>query len=256
MSKPLRIFLVDDELPALNRLQDLLADCRNEVEHTIAGTATNGMTALAQLAEHPVDLVILDIQMPQMSGIEVARKLLELPHHPAVVFATAFEDYGVAAFDVRAVDYLLKPIRHERLLTALHRVLDLQQPRAEGIRQDDDPHGRSHFTVSERGRVHLVPVADACYLKAEQKYITLRTREREFLLEDSLTRLEDEFGPRFLRIHRNCLVARDAVAGFERVPNGSESHWVVLLKGLPERLAVSRRQQHVIKEFREHHHDG
>ncbi|WP_028453924.1 LytR/AlgR family response regulator transcription factor [Chitinilyticum litopenaei] len=256
MSNPLRIFLVDDELPALNRLQDILADCQHEFPHVVVGTATNGMTTLSQLVEHPADVIILDIQMPQMSGIEVARKLLELPHPPAVIFATAFEDYGVAAFDVRAVDYLLKPIRHDRLLVALHRVLDLQQPRASGIRQDADEHGRTHFTVSERGRVHLVPVADACYLKAEQKYITLRTREREYLLEDSLTRLEEEFADRFVRIHRNCLVAREAVAGFERVPGGGESHWVVLLRDLPERLAVSRRQQHVIKEFRAHFHDG
>lgn len=256
MSNPLRIFLVDDELPALNRLQDVLADCQNDVPHVVIGTATNGMTTLVQLNEHPADVVILDIQMPQMSGIEVARKLLEMQHPPAVIFATAFEDYGVAAFDVRAVDYLLKPIRHDRLVTALRRVIDLQQPHPEGVRQDTDAQGRTHFTVSERGRVHLVPVADACYLKAEQKYITLRTREREFLLEDSLTRLEDEFAGRFVRIHRNCLVAREAVVGFERIPNGSETHWVVLLKDLPERLAVSRRQQHIIKEFREHNADG
>jgi two-component system response regulator AlgR len=249
MTKPLRLFLVDDELPALNRLQDVLGDCQHDCPHEVVGTATNGVTALARLAELDVDAVILDIQMPQMSGIEVARKLLALARPPAVIFSTAFEDYGVAAFDVRAVDYLLKPIRQDRMLTALHRVLDLHrmQPILAPVNNNN---ARSHFSVTERGRVHLIPVGDAKYLKAEQKYITLRTIDREYLLEDSLTRIEEEFGPSFIRIHRNCLVARDALAGFEReVQTGGEAHWVAVLRDLPEKLAVSRRQQHVIKDF-------
>jgi two-component system, LytTR family, response regulator AlgR len=249
MTKPLRLFLVDDELPALNRLQDVLGDCQHDCLHEVVGTATNGVTALARLAELDVDAVILDIQMPQMSGIEVARKLLGLAKPPAVIFATAFEDYGVAAFDVRAVDYLLKPIRQDRLLTALHRVMDLH--RTQPLQMPQGNHNaRSHFSVTERGRVHLIPVGDAKYLKAEQKYITLRTIDREYLLEDSLTRIEEEFAHAFIRIHRNCLVARDALAGFEReVQTGGEAHWVAVLRDLPERLAVSRRQQHVIKDF-------
>ena len=248
MQKPLRLFLVDDEVPALNRLSDVLADCASICPHEIVGTAANGMTALAQLAEIHADVVILDIQMPQMSGIEVARKLLDYANPPLVIFATAFEDYGVAAFDVRAVDYLLKPIRQDRLVAALHRVEELRQARP--VPAETPTGTRTHFSVTERGRIHLIPVSDAIYLKAEQKYITLRTRAREYLLEDSLTRIEEEFGPRFVRIHRNCLLARDAVAGFEReVQSGGEARWVAILRDLPEKLAVSRRQQHVIKEF-------
>lgn len=248
MQKPLRLFLVDDEIPALNRLKDVLSDCAAVFPHEVVGTAANGMTALVQLAESCVDVVILDIQMPQMSGIEVARKLLDFSHPPLVIFATAFEDYGVAAFDVRAVDYLLKPIRQDRLLAALHRAEEMRQSRPVSVEQ---PSGaRTHFSVTERGRVHLIPVQDAVYLKAEQKYITLRTLAREYLLEDSLTRIEEEFGSRFLRVHRNCLVACDALAGFERqVQSGGDAHWVVILRDLPERLPVSRRQQHVIKDF-------
>ncbi|QLG89168.1 response regulator transcription factor [Chitinibacter bivalviorum] len=257
MNKALRLFLVDDELPALMRLQDLLADCAEECPHTIVGTATNGMTALPQIAEHEIDVVILDIQMPQMSGIEVARKLLNLSRPPAVIFATAFEDYGVAAFDVRAIDYLLKPIRHERLVTALRRAQELHHGQNTSSNANHEHDGaRTHFSVSERGRVHLIPVAEARFLKAEQKYITLRTHDREYLLEDSLTKLEDEFGSKFVRIHRNCLVSRDSIAGFERAMiNGGDSHWVVILRDVPERLPVSRRQQHVIKEFKKGH-DG
>lgn len=257
MNKPLRLFLVDDELPALMRLQDLLGDCAQECPHVVVGTATNGMTALPQIAEHDIDVVILDIQMPQMSGIEVARKLLNLSRPPAVIFSTAFEDYGVAAFDVRAVDYLLKPIRTERLLSALKRVLELRHGPNEAAPSSAVNDGaRSHFSVSERGRVHLIPVSEARFLKAEQKYITLRTHDREYLLEDSLTKLEDEFGSKFVRIHRNCLVSRDSIAGFERATiNGGDGHWVVILRDVPERLPVSRRQQHVIKEFKKGH-DG
>lgn len=254
MQKPLRLFLVDDEIPALNRLKDVLSDCAAVFAHEVVGTAANGMTALAQLAEIRADVVILDIQMPQMSGIEVARKLLDFSHPPLVIFATAFEDYGVAAFDVRAVDYLLKPIRQDRLLAALHRAEEMRQTRPVSVEQASG--ARTHFSVTERGRVHLIPVQDAVYLKAEQKYITLRTLAREYLLEDSLTRIEEEFGSRFVRVHRNCLVACDALAGFERqVQSGGDAHWVVILRDLPERLPVSRRQQHVIKDFGKTEHD-
>ena len=255
MQKPLRLFLVDDEIPALNRLKDLLHDCAAACPHEVVGTAANGMIALAQLAEIQADIVILDIQMPQMSGIEVARKLLNFSRPPRVIFATAFEDYGVAAFDVRAIDYLLKPIRQERLLAALLRAEEMCG--SAPLQSEVHSGARAHFSVSERGRVHLIPVQDALYLKAEQKYITLRTQSREYLLEDSLTKIEEEFGARFVRIHRNCLVARDALVGFEReVQSGGDAHWVALLRNLPERLPVSRRQQHVIKEFGKPEHDG
>ncbi|KAF0812404.1 Transcriptional regulatory protein YpdB [Andreprevotia sp. IGB-42] len=250
MTTPLRLFLVDDELPALKRLQDVLADCADLCPHDIVGTATNGISALSQLAEADADAAIIDIQMPQMSGIELARELQHLSQPPAVIFATAFEEYGVAAFEVRAVDYLLKPIRKERLLEALARVRDARSAKREAAPLHN---ARSHFSVTERGRVHLIPVSEARYLKAEQKYITLRTREREYLLEDSLTRLEEEFGSRFLRIHRNCLVCTDSLLGFEKMPvAGGETHWAAVIKDIPEKLAVSRRQQHVIKDFKKH----
>jgi two-component system response regulator AlgR len=112
-----------------------------------------------------------------------------------------------------------------------------------------DPHPRRFFSVAERGRVTLVPVADVLYLKAELKYVTLRTREREYLIEDPLVALEKEFGERFVRIHRNCLVARAAVRGFERGGEGEEAGWMVVLDGLAERLPVSRRQWPGLREL-------
>ena len=133
-------------------------------------------------------------------------------------------------------------------MAALRRVEELGESRPDTVPVTAG--ARSHFSVTERGRIHLIPVSEAIYLKAEQKYITLRTLSREYLLEDSLTHIEQEFGHRFVRIHRNCLLARDAIAGFEReVQCGGEARWVAVLRDLPERLPVSRRQQHVIREF-------
>ncbi|HEX9180355.1 MAG TPA: LytTR family DNA-binding domain-containing protein, partial [Burkholderiales bacterium] len=168
---------------------------------------------------------------------------------PAVVFTTAYDVYAIKAFELRAVDYLLKPIRAARLEEALARARNARPLSAEVLRELS-PAPRVHLASQERGRVQLIPVRDIVFLKAELKYVTARTRDREYLVDESLTRLEEEFGQRFLRIHRNCLVARAHVTGFERVAEeGGEGHWVVVLAGVEETLPVSRRQQYVVKEF-------
>jgi two-component system response regulator AlgR len=187
--------------------------------------------------------------MPEMDGIEVAQHLQKLPDPPNVIFTTAYDSYALQAFELHAVDYLLKPIRLRRLFDALSRVRTIT-PLSLDVLQKLTPEPRRHISVQERGRVMLVPVDKILYLRAELKYVTIRTAEREYLLEESLTRLETEFGARFVRIHRSCLVARDYVESFERQAEGdAEGQWVVKLRDLDERLSVSRRQQHVIKEF-------
>jgi two-component system response regulator AlgR len=241
----LRVVIVDDEAPARQRLRDLLADCAAEIALTIAGEAASGRAALELLARAPADVVLLDIRMPEMDGIEVAQHLQQLDQPPAVVFATAYDAYAIRAFEVHAVDYLLKPIHLSRLKEALARA---SRPRPEALREIARA-PRTHFSAQERGRIHLIPVADVIYLKAELKYVSVRTAAREHLIEESLTRLEQEFGDCFVRVHRNCLVARAAVRGFERAEEGGEAHWEVLLQGVDERIAVSRRQQHVVREF-------
>jgi two-component system response regulator AlgR len=163
------------------------------------------------------------------------------------VFTTAYDDYAIKAFELRAVDYLLKPIRLGRLKEALVRT-KASAPRPDALRELARA-PRTHLSAQERGRIHLIPVAEVIYLKAELKYVSVRTAAREYLIEESLTRLEQEFGSRFVRVHRNCLVARAAVRGFERSEEGGESHWEVVLGGVDERIAVSRRQQHVVREF-------
>lgn len=244
-ARPLRVVIVDDEAPARSRMRDLLADCAAEFPVAVAGEAASGLAALELLSREAVDVVLLDIRMPEMDGIEVAQHLQRLDQPPAVIFATAYDAYAIRAFEVHAVDYLLKPIRLARLKEALARAT---RPRLEALREIARA-PRTHLSAQERGKIHLIPVADVIYLKAELKYVSVRTTAREFLIEESLTRLEQEFAERFVRVHRNCLVARAAVRGFERSEEGGEAHWDVLLHGVAERLAVSRRQQHVVREL-------
>ena len=249
---PLRVLIVDDEAPARSRLRDLLGDLAATVPTELVGMAANGAEAVRPLEHTQADAVLADIRMPVMDGVELARHLQRLALPPAVIFTTAYDQYAVQAFEVAAVDYLLKPVRAERLAAALGKVRQ-RAPLAEGTLAALAPSARRHLSVSERGRILLVPVDAVLYLKAEQKYVTARTAEREYLLDETLVQLEQEFGERFLRIHRNSLVARAALRGVERVNDGErgegEGHWEVLLTGVPERLPVSRRQWPAVKQL-------
>ena len=249
MAEPmLRVLIVDDEAPARRRLRDLLDDCAAALPLIVVGEAQHGREALDLLQSAPADIVLTDIHMPDMDGIELARHLLKLPHPPVVIFTTAFHEHAVAAFEVNAIDYLMKPVRVQRLLGALQKVPRLKPVPAEKLAMMPAS-ARRFLSVTERSRVVLVPLGDVVYLKAELKYITIRTAQREFLLEESLTKLETEFGSRFIRVHRNCLVARDFIRGFERRINGDgDSHWEVMLNGVDESLPVSRRQQFVVRD--------
>jgi len=245
---PLKVLVVDDEAPARHRLREVLDDCTSAVPLVVVGEAASGREALSLLGTTPADLVLTDIHMPDMDGIELARHILKLPVPPVVIFTTAYHEHAIAAFEVHAVDYLVKPVRVQRLLAALDKVPRLR-PLSDTKLNRLPSSARRFLSVTERSRVVLVPVDEVVYLKAELKYITIRTADREYLLEESLTRLEEEFGPRFVRIHRNCLVARSAIRGFERrVSADGDAHWEVLLRGVPEALAVSRRQQFIVRE--------
>ena len=237
---PLRIFILDDEAPARLRLRALLEDIAAELPHEVVGEAETGQVALDWLGAHEADVLLADIRMPGMDGMALAERLRHLPRPPALVFTTACEQFAVQAFELNAADYLLKPIRAQRLLAALEKARRSLAVQPELLELAE---GRRHLPVSERGRILLLPVADILFLRAELKYLTARTREREYLLEESLARLEQEYPRRFLRIHRNCLVARHAITGFERdSADLGEPRWRVLLNGLPETLPVSRRQ--------------
>jgi len=249
MTQVLKVVLVDDEAPARARLRELIADCAPLVPAQVVGEAANGREALELLCSVAADLALVDIRMPQMSGLELARHALGLESPPAIVFVTAFDEYAIKAFELRALDYLVKPVRRARLLEALSRARGLAAPGAESLR-GLEPAPRRHLSVPERGRITLVPVTEIVYLKAELKYVTIRTATREYLLEESLSHLEQEFSQTFVRIHRNCLAAKSRIRGFEKAEIQEGEHgWAVLLDGCPERLAVSRRQWPLVKEL-------
>lgn len=249
MSAALQVLVVDDEAPARSRMRDLLADVNPALPVAIVGEAANGRDAL-RLAEGGVDVVLLDVRMPGMDGIEVAQHLQKLEPPPAVIFTTAYDAYAIQAFDLHVVDYLLKPIKASRLQEALSRIGVRKSAPAPEMLRAMRPVPRSCLSAAERGRVHLIPVGDVLFLRAELKYVTVRTAGREYLIEESLTQLEQEFADRFVRVHRNCLVARAAIRGFERAAADSgEGPWQVVLAGLEERIPVSRRQQHVVRDL-------
>lgn len=247
---PLTLFVVDDEPPARSRLRELLIDCAEQLPLEIVGEAGNGREALDKLSGLHADVVLMDIRMPQMDGIELAQHLNKLPKPPVIIFTTAYDKYAIQAFELHAIDYLLKPIRLKRLFDALTHARSAVPLRTEVLRELL-PEPRKNLSIHERGKIHLIPIEKVLYLRAELKYITVRTVEREFLIEESLAALEKEFAARFVRIHRNCLVAKDEIEGFEKmaVDEGGEVHWTVKLKGLDEMLPISRRQQFIVKEF-------
>jgi two-component system response regulator AlgR len=259
-----RLFIVDDEVPARVRMTTLLSDIAAECPHQLVGQAGDAQQALDDIAAANPDIVLMDIQMPGMNGIELASHLAaQGAAAPAVIFVTAFDSYALKAFEVHAVDYLMKPVRAARLADAIRRAcLSLPAQRdALAAAAGELQLKRQNIPVQERGRLLLVPLAEVLYFKAELKYVTLRTKQREFLIEESLLSIEEEFGAQFVRVHRNTLVARSAIVGVERGVYGSEAagdnvgaesdkpleSWQVILRDLDERLPVSRRQWPAVK---------
>ena len=241
----LKLLIADDEAPARNRLRDLLADI---TQLTVVAEAKNGKETLALTDEHQPDVVLLDIRMPVMDGLEAVLHLQKMAKPPAVIFTTAYDNYAMQAFDMNAVDYLLKPIRLERLKTALSKARALLPKQVAALHKLQTQ--RTHLSINERGRILLIPIHEIIYLRAELKYITVRTAEREYLLEESLTHLAQEFASIFIRLHRNCLVANAHILGFEKRASeagSDDKQWVALLRNVPETICVSRRQQHLVR---------
>lgn len=245
----LSVIIVDDEGPARARLRDLLADIAHELPNEIVAEADNGLRALAAIDGGGVDVALVDIRMPGMDGIELAHHLSQLEHPPAVIFVTAFDAYAVRAFELNAVDYLLKPVRAPRLLAALQKVPQSRAlDRNRMLRLAQGP--RTHLSYHERGRLLLIPVATILFLKADLKYVMARTRDREYLLDESLTHLEHEFGEQFIRLHRSVLATREAIVGFEKCgSDDADAQWQAMLRDVPDRLPVSRRQWPLVRTF-------
>ena len=245
----LSVMIVDDEAPARTRLRDLLADVAAEVPNTVVAEAANGLLAVEAIGGCSVDVALVDIRMPKMDGIELARHLTRLERPPAIIFVTAYDSYAVQAFELNAIDYLVKPVRAQRLVDALQKVRQ-NGPVAPQVLSQIQQGTRTHLSCHERGRLLLVPLPEILYFKADLKYVTARTASREYLLDESLTHLEEEFSARFIRLHRSALVAKDAIAGFEKnATEDAETQWQALLRGVPEKLPVSRRPWPLVKSY-------
>lgn len=239
----MRVLVVDDERPARERLLGMLEQISG---FESCGIASNGVEALTLSEREQPDIVLMDVRMPGMDGIEAARHLAQLERPPAVIFATAYGEHALEAFETRAVGYLLKPVRLERLEDALRHASRPTRAQLAGLSEDQNPAARSHICARVRGRLELVPIEEVLYFQADQKYVTVRHRGGEVIIEDSLKSLEDEFGPRFLRIHRNALVATQHVAGMDRSPEG---RFEVMFRGAEDRLEVSRRHVAQVRRF-------
>lgn len=240
----LRVLIVDDETLARSRLRTLLGDCTAQAIQ-ITGEAANASQAVEQLRRTPVDLVLLDIHMPGADGLTLAQTLRTLPQPPAVVFITAHAEHAVQAFELEALDYLTKPVRLERLQQALQKVE--RQHRNNGSTAAPEP--QEALLIQERGRTERVPLAEVLYFKAELKYITVRTLGKTYILDGSLSELEEKYPSQFMRVHRNALVARRAVRALEKHYDPEEGEgWAVRLQGLDEPVSVSRRQLSAVRE--------
>lgn len=234
----MRALVVDDEPLARERLRALLAGLP-DVE--VCGEAGNGIEALRLVESLAPDLVFMDVRMPGMDGLEAARHLAAIEVPPAVIFVTAHGDHAIAAFETQAVGYVLKPVRAERLVAALAGARRMTRAQIAAPPAGSSP--RTHLCARVRGNLDLVPVADILYFRADQKYTAVHHRHGEVLIEDPIKDLEAEFADRFIRAHRNALVARDAIAGLLRLPDGGLA--LSLLDGAT--VEVSRRMAHEVR---------
>jgi two-component system response regulator AlgR len=231
----MNILIVDDESLARGRLRRLVEDLGGDWR--VAGEACNGREALAHCRQAEVDVVLLDIRMPVMDGLEAAAVLAREETPPAVIFTTAYGEHALAAFEEQAADYLLKPVRPDRLRKALERVKGLTRPQLQVL--GEQCAAEADFVCAHlRGGIRRVPVDRVLYFRADQKYVTACYDGGELLLEDSLKSLEERFGDRFLRIHRNALVAESQLVGLEK---DIEGRAFARLRGTDDRLEISRR---------------
>ena len=238
----LKVLIVDDEPPARERLRSLLAEIA-DVE--VIGEAVNGHEALKETHDLAPDVVLLDVRMPGMDGLEAARHLNVLEEPPAVIFTTAYDQYAVEAFDAHAVGYLLKPVRKEQLAASLARAGRMTRAQLQRLAAAAGAERRSHIAARHREGLRLIPIEEVQYFLADQKYTTVRHVNGEDLIEDSLRLLESEFGAAFVRIHRNALVG---VKYLERIERNADGQYFVRLRGCEAPLHVSRRMAGELKE--------
>lgn len=235
-----RLLLVDDEPLALARLRRLLDD---QLDYQVVAEAASGREAIAMVQQHAPDILLMDIRMPGMDGLEAAKHLMQLDNPPAIIFCTAYDEYALRAFDVQAVGYVLKPVRKDQLVQALERAQRLTNGQWDAIRSPSSV--RSHISAKTHLGIELLDVREISHFRAEQKYVVAHSQGREIVTDESLKALEQEFSTGFLRIHRNCLVAVRYIEGLIKSGEGKP---LIQLKGVEQPLTISRRHLSEVKQ--------
>lgn len=237
----MRILIVDDEQLARDRLSRMIESFD---DHEVVGEAAHGVEAVEVAAHMQPDVVLMDIRMPGMDGLEASRHFVEFDEPPAVIFCTAYEEHAVEAFDLQAVGYLLKPVRRENLAAALGKAQRVNKAQLAALAEEQPPR-RTHISARTRKGIELIPVDDVRYFQADQKYVTVRHSIGEIIIDETLKELEEEFGERFLRVHRNALVASRYIVGLNRQTDG---HYQIQLKDVEEPVDISRRHVAVVRK--------
>ncbi len=238
----MNVLIVDDEQLARQRLRKLIS---NASGYQIIGEAETGEDALRKTQTAQPDVVLMDIRMPGMDGIEAASYINRMEKPPAIIFTTAYGEHALKAFEAHAIDYLLKPIKQSRLEAALDAAKRMNKAQLSKLREDETEGARQKICVKSRGSLELIPVEEIIYFKADQKYVTLRTAEQEFLIEESLKTLEQEFSFQFMRIHRNALVAHQMLHGLTK---NNDGHACINFSEIDDLLEISRRHLPLIRK--------
>ena len=239
----MKILIVDDEQLARERLHRHIQEIDADYEII---EAENGLVAIEQSERHNPDIVLLDIRMPGMDGIEAANKLSELATPPAIIFTTAYDEYALDAFDTHAIAYLLKPIRKEKLEKALQSAKRLNRVQLQNIQQEENVPKEQYLSVRIHSGVRKIELADIYYFQAEQKYVTVKYRDGEVLIEESLKSLESRFSDAFIRIHRNALISKQQLIAIRKDQQG---RYLTELKDVDEKIEVSRRHVAAVRKF-------
>lgn len=237
----MKVLIVDDEPLAQQRIQTILKET-SQVEEIFL--ANNGMQAVDACQSHKPDIVFMDIRMPGMDGLEAAGHISQMKNVPAVIFTTAYNEYALDAFKVNAVDYLVKPVREEKLIESLEKACKLNRAQLTAIQPES--HARTNITAKISGNIKLIPIQDIIYFQAEQKYVTVKHINGETIIEDTLKELQTEFEQSFVRIHRNALVAKQYITGIHKDTKG---HSFLTMKDEEKKLEISRRHLSKVKKL-------
>ena len=238
----MKVLIGDDEQLARDRLSRMIGGFQN---HDVIGEAGNGMEAVKAASSLQPEVVLMDIRMPGMDGLEAARHFVDFEEPPAVIFCTAYEEHAIEAFDLQAVGYLLKPVRRENLEAALGKAQRVNKAQLAALAVEQPPR-RTHISARTRRGIELIPVDDVRYFQADQKYVTVRHSGGEIIVDETLKELEEEFGERFVRVHRNALVAAHFIIGLDRLADG---HYQIRLKDIGESVDISRRHVAAVRKY-------